>query len=40
MKDIIKKVKTLDDFNLEIRGSRKTIEDEAEEQKRGFLVCY
>ena len=37
MKDIIKIVKSLEDSGLLLKGVSKTIQNEAEEQKGGFL---
>ena len=37
MKDIIKIVKSFEDSGLLLKGVRKTIQNEAKEQKRGFL---
>ena len=37
MKDIIKIVKSLEDSSLILKGFSKTIQDEAKEQKGGFL---
>ena len=37
MKDIIKIVKSLEDSGLILKGFSKTIQDEAKEQKGGFL---
>ena len=37
MKDIIKIVKSLEDSGLLLKGVSETIQNEAEEQKRGFL---
>ena len=36
-KDIIKIVKSLEDFKLLLKGDIETIQNEAKEQKRGFL---
>ena len=38
MEDIIKIVKSLEDFGLLLKGVSETIQNEAEEQD--FLVCY
>ena len=37
MEDIIKIVKSLEDFDLLIKGVSETIQNEAKEQKGGFL---
>ena len=37
MKDIIKIVKSLEDSGLLLEGVSETIQNEAKEQKRGFL---
>ena len=37
MKDIIKIVKYLEDYGLLLKGVSKTIQNEAKEQKGGFL---
>ena len=37
MKDIIKIVKSLKDSGLLLKGVSKTVQNEAKEQKRGFL---
>ena len=37
MEDIIKIIKSLEDFDLLIKGVSKTIQNEAKEQKGGFL---
>ena len=37
MKDIIKIVKSLEDSGLLLKGVSKTIQNEAKEQKGGFL---
>ena len=37
MNDIIKTVKSFEESDLWIKGVRKTIENEAKEQKEGFL---
>ena len=37
MKDIMKKIKFLEGSSLSIKGASKTIENEAKEQKGGFL---
>ena len=37
MKDIIEIFKSLEDSGLSVKGVRKTIQHEAEEQKGGFL---
>ena len=39
MKDIIEIVKSLEDSDLLLKGVSKTIQNEAKEQKGGFLVC-
>ena len=40
MKDILKIVKSLENSGLLLDGISETSKDEAEEQKRDFLVCY
>ena len=37
MKDIIKIVKSLEDSALLLKGVRETVQNEAKEQKEGFL---
>ena len=37
MENIIKIVKSLGDFSLLLKGVRETVQNEAREQKRGFL---
>ena len=37
MENIIKIVKSLEDFSLLLKGVRETVQNEAREQKRGFL---
>ena len=37
MEDIIKIFKSLEDSNLLLKGVSETIQNEAKEQKRGFL---
>ena len=37
MEDIIKIIKSLEDFDLLIKGVSKTIQNEAKERKGGFL---
>ena len=37
MKDIIRRVKSLEDSGLLLKGVSKTIQNEAKEQKGGFL---
>ena len=37
MKDIIKIVKSLENSGLLLKGVSKTIQNDAKEQKRGFL---
>ena len=37
MKDIIKMVKSLEDFGLLLKGVSETIQNEAKQQKGGFL---
>ena len=39
MGDIIK-IKSFEDSGLLIKGVTKTVQNEAKEQKVGFLVCY
>ena len=39
MKDIIRRVKSLEDSGLLLKGVSKTIQNEAKEQKEDFLVC-
>ena len=36
----IKIVKSLEDSALLLKGVSKTIQNEAKEQKVGFLICY
>ena len=38
MEDIMKTVKSLEDFSLLIKSVKKTIINEAKEQKAGFVV--
>ena len=38
MEDILKKVKTLEDFGILLKGVSETIKNEAKEQKGGFLI--
>ena len=40
MGDVIKIVKSFEDSGLLIKGVTKTVQNEAKEQKVGFLVCY
>ena len=40
MEDIMKQVKSLEDFGLLLKGVSETIQNEAKEQKVDFLVCY
>ena len=43
MKDIIKVVKSLENSSLLFKGVSKRIQNEAKEQRRGFLnmlLCY
>ena len=40
MKDIIEIAKSLKDSGLLFKGVSETIQNEAKEQKGGFLVCY
>ena len=37
MEDVIKVVKSLEDYGLILKGVRETIQNEAKEQKGGFL---
>ena len=37
MNDIMKNVQALEDSNILLKGITKTVEDEAKEQKGGFL---
>ena len=37
MEDIIKKVKSLEDSSLLLKGVRETVQNEAKNQKEGFL---
>ena len=37
MEDIIKIVKSLEDFGLLLKGVTETVQNEVKEQKRGFL---
>ena len=38
--DIIKIVKSLEDFGWLLKGVTETLQNEVKEQKGGFLVCY
>ena len=40
IEDIIKTVKFLEDSGLLLKGVTKTVQNEVNEQKGGFLVCY
>ena len=40
MDDISKIVKSLEDSGLLLKGVSETIQNEAKEQKGGFLICY
>ena len=40
IEDIIKKLKSLEDSVLLLKGVTETVQNEAKEQKGGFLVCY
>ena len=40
MKDIIKIVKSLEDSTLLLKEVRETVQNEAKEQKKDFLICY
>ena len=40
MKDIIKTVKSLEDSALLLKEVRETVQNEAKEQKKDFLICY
>ena len=40
MEDIIKIVKSLEDFSLLLKGVNETIQNDTKEQKKDFLVCY
>ena len=40
MKDIIKIVKSLEDSALLLKEVRETVQNEAKEQKKDFLICY
>ena len=40
MKDIMKKVKSLEDSGLLLKGVSGTIQSEVKEKKQDFLVCY
>ena len=37
MEDVIKEVKSFEDYGLILKGFRETIQNEAKEQKGGFL---
>ena len=40
MKDIIEKVKSLEDSGLLLKGVSETIQNESKEQKWGFLSMF
>ena len=40
MKDIVKIVKSLEDSALLLKEVRETVQNEAKEQKKDFLICY
>ena len=40
MEDIMKIVKSPEDWGLSLKAVSKTVQNEAEEQKEDFLVCY
>ena len=40
MEDIMKIVKSLEDFGLLSKGVLKTIQNEAKDKKGEFLICY
>ena len=40
MEDIIKIVKSLEDYGLLLKGVSKTVQNEAKEQNGWFLVYY
>ena len=40
MEDIIKIVKSLEDYGLLLKGIIETVQNEVKEQKEGFLECY
>ena len=40
MEDIIKIVKSLEDYDLLLKGIIETVQNEVKEQKEGFLECY
>ena len=40
MKDIMKKVKSLEDSGLLLKGVSGTIQSEVKEKEEDFLVCY
>ena len=40
MEDILKIVKSLEDFGILLEGVSETIENEAKEKDEDFLVCY
>ena len=40
MEDIMKIVKSLEDWGLSLKAVSKTVQNEVEEQKEDFLVCY
>ena len=40
MDDILKIVKSLEDWGLSLKAVSKTVQNEAEEQKDDFLVYY
>ena len=39
MEDIIKIIKSPEDSGVQLKGVNKTIQNEAKEQKKDFLVC-
>ena len=40
VEDIIKIVKSLEDFALLLKGVTETVQNEIKERKGGFLVCH
>ena len=40
VEDIIKIVKSLEDFALLLKGVTETVQNETKERKGGFLVCH
>ena len=40
IKEIIKKVKSLEDSGLLLKGVTRTVQNEVKNKKEDFLVCY